>query len=97
MIATCGESHSNYNKLAANNHIWIEINGVNIDLTGDQFNDQNIDIPPVFVSTLPHPLSSRMETETKPAHVIGLQKPSDSFDGPQLVLIERLSEELNLY
>lgn len=95
--AECSENHSNYNKLAANSHLWIELNGINIDLTGDQFNDHCIYIPPVFVSTSPHPLSSKMKTETKPAYVIGLTKPPTGNDVAQLSLIERLRKELNLY
>ncbi|MDA8515625.1 hypothetical protein [Citrobacter sp. Igbk 16] len=95
--AECNTSHSNYNKLAANSHLWIELNGINIDLTGDQFNDHCINIPPVFVSTSPHPLSSKMKTETKPAYVIGLTKPLTGNDVAQLSLIRLLRKELSLY
>lgn len=97
VTAKCEKSHSNYNNLAANSHLWLELNGISIDLTGDQFNDHCINIPPVFVSTSPHPLSTKMETKSKPAYIIGLTKPLSGHDTAQLALIQRLRKELNLF
>ncbi|EMN3469579.1 TPA: hypothetical protein ACIJTN_004846 [Klebsiella pneumoniae] len=97
VTGTCDNGDLYYNQLAANSHIWIEINGINIDLTGDQFNDGRIDIPPVFVSSSPHPLSTMMTIKTKPAILIGITKPASGFDREQLLLINKLRVELNLF
>ncbi|HCJ7432690.1 hypothetical protein CJ200_15205 [Citrobacter freundii] len=95
--AVCNEDDTHYDKLAANSHLWLQMNGLNIDLTGDQFNDGDINIPPVLVSSTPHPLTSKMETSTQPAYLIGITKPSSGFDSNQLRLIKKLRDELNLY
>lgn len=94
VCAVCNYGDRNYNKLAANSHRWIELNGVNIDLTGDQFNDVNISIPAVLVSSSPHPLSSLMQTTIKPAYLIGITEPASGFDFPQLRLISELTKHL---
>lgn len=97
VTGTCDDGDRYYNQLAANSHIWIEINGINIDLTGDQFNGGDIDIPPVFVSSSTHTLSKMMTTKTKPAFLIGITKPASGFDRGQLLLINKLRVELNLF
>ncbi|EOI5812163.1 hypothetical protein [Cronobacter sakazakii] len=93
----CDNGDRFYNQLAANSHMWIEINGINIDLTGDQFNDGNINIPPVFVSSSPHPLSKMMTTKTIPAYLIGITKAASGADREHLILINKLRVELNLF
>lgn len=97
VTGTCDDGDPYYNQLAANSHMWIEINGISIDLTGDQFNDGRIDIPPVFVSSSPHPLSTMMAIKTKPAFLVGITKPASGFDREQLRLIDELRVELNLF
>ncbi|MCM7391745.1 hypothetical protein [Enterobacter bugandensis] len=97
VTGTCDDGDRYYNQLAANSHIWIEINGINIDLTGDQFNGGDINIPPVFVSSSSHPLSTMMTIKTKPAFLIGITKPASGFDSGQLLLIDKLRVELNLF
>ncbi|MEP8942125.1 hypothetical protein [Enterobacter ludwigii] len=92
----CPSGHPNNGKLAANSHAWIEINGINIDLTGDQFNDGDIFIPPVWVSSSPHTLSNKMKITTKPAYLIGITKEASGFDATQLRLISELWNELKL-
>ncbi|EOC0077718.1 hypothetical protein ACOJD8_001267 [Cronobacter turicensis] len=93
----CNEGSPYYNSLTANSHMWIEINGINIDLTGDQFNGGDIYIPSVFVSSSPHPLSTMMSIKTKPAYLIGITKEPTGFDREQLILIDKLRVELNLF
>lgn len=93
----CDDGDRNNNQLADKSHIWIEINGINIDLTGDQFNNWDIEIPPVFVSSSPHPLSTMMETKTKPAYLIGITKPLSGYDREHMRLIRKLNDELKLF
>jgi len=93
----CPGGHQNHDKLAANSHTWIELCGISIDLTGDQFNDGNISIPPVWVSSSIHPLSNKMDITTNAAFLIGITKEASGFEVPQLRLIGKLRDELNLY
>lgn len=97
VIAVCHEGDTHYDKLATNSHLWLQMDGLNIDLTGDQFNDGHINIPPVLISSEPHPLSSKMETTTQPAYLIGISKPATGFDSNQVRLINKLRDELDLY
>lgn len=78
-------------------HRWVEMNGINIDLTGDQFNnEEGVNIPPVFISSSPHPLSAMMTTETETAYIIDTTNALDGNDQKLKKLIDKLSVELNL-
>ncbi|MFZ4214648.1 hypothetical protein ACOZB2_24965 [Pantoea endophytica] len=86
----CEVGDTYYNKLNANSHKWLELNGITIDLTGDQFNSNLINVPPVLVSSTAHPLSKMMKTTKEDAYIIGVTKEASSFDVPQLRLSSKI-------
>jgi hypothetical protein len=91
----CEADTPHYNKLAANSHLWLEIDGITIDITGDQFNSGTIEIPPTLVSSSAHPLSKYMKTTSETAYIIGVTKEADSFDASHLRLASKIISGIN--
>lgn len=95
VTGSCNLSNRYHNKLKANVHAWLEFDGLTIDLTGDQFNSDDINIPPILFSENHHPLTKFMDIKKEESYIIGGSTKNIRNDFEMLQLKNEIMKKLN--
>ena len=90
VVTSVSANDENIVPMEIKNHMWIEYQGLTIDLTGDQFNNDKFIFPSVICNQESHPLSSVMSTKRKSAYLIGVTKKANAFDLAHVRLISMI-------